>query len=265
MTDWKFEETKATPFGYTSDAAANKFLQLGYEPSDYYNFFPCFMNARLLARYMGLYEMYKATLGLAGHIAEVGVFRGSVSLFFAKLMLLHEPHTITQVHGFDWWREASNSDEGGASDIERGPAYDCLEPYDRITQLIEVQGLQRWAVMHRLNIVSDLEPFFAEHSHLQFKLVLLDAGEYATVSRSIREFWPRLLPGGIMMFDQFNHEVAPGESRAVREFLPEDAVIRALPHGWMPTAYVVKGETASMRARDFDRAVLPVKEWADIE
>lgn len=252
MTNWKFEETKDTPLGHTTEVAANKFVQLGYEPSDYYNYFPCFMNARTLARYMSLFELYKATLGLAGHIAEVGVYRGGVSLLFAKLMLLYEPHTITQVHGFDWWRESSDS-EGGAADVERGRAYDYAEPYDRITQLIGVQGLQRWAVMHRLNIVSDLEPFFVENAHLQFKLVFLDAGDYDTTARAIREFWPRLLPGGIMIFDQFNHEVAPGESRAVRELLPEDAVIRAFPHGWMPTAYVVKGETASMRVRDVER------------
>jgi hypothetical protein len=253
MTNWKFEETKDTPLGHTTDAAANKFLQLGYEPSDYYNYFPCFMNARTLARYMSLYELYKATLGIAGHIAEVGVYRGGVSLLFAKLMLLHEPHTITQVHGFDWWRDPSDPVEGGASEVERGPDYEYSEPYDRIMQLIAVQGLQRWAVMHRLNVQTELEAFFAEHTHLQFKLVFLDAGDYDTVSRSIREFWPRLLPGGIMIFDQFNHEVAPGESRAVRELLPEDAVIRAFPHGWMPTAYVVKGETASDRARDVER------------
>jgi hypothetical protein len=242
MTNWKFEETKDTPLGHTTDVAAKKFEQLGYEPADYYNYFPCFMNARTLARYMSFYDLYKATLGLAGHIAEVGVYRGGVSLLFAKLMLLHEPHAITQVHGFDWWREPSNSDDGTVPDVESDPAYDYSEPYNRIMEMIGVQGLQRWAVMHRMNVVSDLEPFFAENTHLQFKLVFLDAGNYDIVARCIREFWPRLLPGGIMIFDQFNHEVAPGETQAVRELLPEDAVIRSLPHGWMPTAYVIKGE-----------------------
>lgn len=256
MTDWKFEETKDTPLGHTTEVAAKKFVQLGYEPADYYNYAPCFMNARTLARYTSLYELYKATLGLAGHIAEVGVYRGGVSLLFAKLMLLHEPHAITQVHGFDWWRDPPTPGEGDAPDVAHDPAYNYSEPYDRIMELIGVQGLQRWAVMHRMNVLSELEPFFAEHSHLQFKLVFLDAGNYDIVARCIREFWPRLLPGGIMIFDQFNHEVAPGESQAVRELLPEDAVIRTLPHGWMPTAYVVKGEKASDRARTVERSIL---------
>jgi hypothetical protein len=41
---------------------------------------------------------------------------------------------------------------------------------------------------------------------------------------------------------KFNHEVAPGETKALKELLPADVVIRAFPHGWMPTAYVIKGE-----------------------
>lgn len=247
ITSWKFEETKDTPFGRITDVAASKYLDLNYEASDYYDYFPCFVGVKTIARYMSLYEHYKATLGLAGHIAEVGVYRGAVSMFFAKLSLLHEPQTTTQCHGFDWFR-----DEEQVSEDERGAGYQYFEPYERIRQLIDVQGLQRWVLLHRINVLTELKTFFETNSHLQFKLVFLDCGDYDLVARCIQEFWPRLLPGGRMVFDQFNHEVAPGESKAVREFLPEDAVIRADPHGWMPSAYVVKGETVSGQARSED-------------
>jgi hypothetical protein len=39
--------------------------------------------------------------------------------------------------------------------------------------------------------------------------------------------------------DQFNFDIAPGETQAVKEFMP-DAEIRTFPWGWMPTAYIVK-------------------------
>ena len=42
-----------------------------------------------------------------------------------------------------------------------------------------------------------------------------------------------------MIFDQFNHELAPGETRAVKDFMP-DAKIQSFPFGAMPTAYIVK-------------------------
>jgi hypothetical protein len=177
------------------------------------------------------------TLGIAGHMAEVGVFRGGVSLFLAKLSLLYEPHSITQVHGFDWFRAPTAEEMSATPD-----GFNYYEPYERIRDLIGVQGLQRYVLLHRLNVVTELQGFFEKNSHLQFKLVFLDAGDYDTVARSLREFWPRLTPGGIVIFDQFNHEVAPGETKAVKELLPPDAVIRTFSHGGMPTAYVVKGE-----------------------
>ena len=91
-------------------------------------------------------------------------------------------------------------------------------------------------------MLTELEEFFRRNDYLQFKIVFLDAGTYDIVSRCIKEFWPRLSQGGMLILDQYNFEVAPGETLAVRDLLPEDAVIHTFPQGWMPTAYVIKGE-----------------------
>jgi hypothetical protein len=48
-----------------------------------------------------------------------------------------------------------------------------------------------------------------------------------------------LTSGGVMVSGQFDREAAPGETRAIEEFMP-DAKMRTFPFGWMPTAYVVR-------------------------
>jgi|GEM_PF-5440802 len=68
---------------------------LGYSTEDFLHHFPAFVGQMTLGRFLCLYEAYKATLGLAGHIAEVGVFRGAATLFFAKLTELFEPNSLT--------------------------------------------------------------------------------------------------------------------------------------------------------------------------
>lgn len=233
----QFEGTKDTPLGMPSAVAMAKYEQLGYQLHDFIEHFPCFTGAKSIARFLSLYQCYQMTLGLAGHMAEVGVFRGAASLFLAKLSLLYEPQSFTQVHGFDWFQEPTP--EQIAAKLK---GYTYYEPYERIRDLIGVQGLQRYVLLHRHDVTTELEDFFKEHPHLQFKLVFLDAGEYDIVAKSLQEFWPRLTTGGIIIFDQFNFEMAPGETHAVKTFLPEDVVIRTFPHGWMPTAYVIKGE-----------------------
>lgn len=235
--EYKFEGLKDSgPMWRGTEAATAKFKELQYTSEDFYDHFPCFTSAKNISRFISFYELYKKTLGISGHIAEVGVFRGAVSFFFAKLALLHEPAGLTQVHGFDWFKEPD-----GSTPAYPSPAY-YYEPYERISTTVNVQGYQNHLLIHQLNVLTELEDFFKENDYLQFKIVFLDAGTYELVAKCVREFWPRLSVGGVMIFDQFNYEVAPGETIAAREFLPEDAVIRTLPNGWMPTAYVIKGE-----------------------
>src|SRR4051794_20783813 len=100
----RFQGTKASPLGMPSDDAVAVVKRLGYQSEDFFEHFACFVGAKTLGRFLSLYESYKRTLGIAGHIAEVGVFRGATSMFLAKFPLLYEPHSFTQVHGFDWFK-----------------------------------------------------------------------------------------------------------------------------------------------------------------
>ena len=67
------------------------------------NEMPAFIGHMQLNRMLTIYELYKKTLGIAGHIADVGVYKGSSSLLFAKLVRIYEPEALTLVHGFDWF------------------------------------------------------------------------------------------------------------------------------------------------------------------
>ena len=209
-------------------------LSLGYEAQDLIHHFPSFVGHMTLSRFLALYEAYKMTLGVAGHIAEAGVYKGAGTLLFAKLAQIFEPESLTLVHGFDWFEGSRLTAE--EPNIVEGS---YKEDYSRLMRLISAQRLDRIVHIHKLDLTSELDRFFDEHKYMQFKLVFLDAGLYDVVKSCIRNFWPRLTSGGVMVFDQFNHELAPGETRAIRELLP-DAKIRTFTFGWMPTAYVVK-------------------------
>jgi predicted O-methyltransferase YrrM len=213
---------------------------LGYSMEDLIHHFPAFVGQMTLGRFLCLYEAYKATLGLAGHIAEVGVFRGASVLFFAKLTELFEPGSLTQVHGFDWFKgnQPSESETG----IVAGADSESLE---RVTALVRAQELEHCVRLHVLDVVTEIDAFFTRFPHLQFKLVFLDAGMYDVVKSVLPHFWDRLNVGGYLILDQFNFEIAPGETRAVRDLLP-DVQVKSFTFGWMPSAYIIKpGKTAA--------------------
>jgi len=208
---------------------------MGYPPADLIHHFPAFAGHVCIGRFLALYEAYKMVLGVAGHIAEAGVWKGSSLLLFAKLTKLFEPESLTQVHGFDWFR-GNHPDPEEKHLVEEGSYFESKE---RLQNLICAQGLENIALLHELDLSVDLAGFFAVHPHLQFKLVFLDCGLYRVVRHCIECFWPRLTPGGLLVLDNFNHETAPGEAVAVRELLP-NLTIKTFPFAQQPTAYIQK-------------------------
>lgn len=197
--------------------------------------FTCFTGHMSLARYLGLYDLYKRTLGVAGHIAEVGTYKGASLFLFAKLVKIFESESLTQVHGFDWF-QGMQKDNKVEFKVEKG-SYKADER--TLRNLIELQNLQNIAFVHKLDVIKELKNFLEEFKHLQFKLIFLDAGLYEVVAVALPLLWERLTPGGILILDQYNHELSPGETIAVREVLPH-ARVRTLPNIWMPTAYIEK-------------------------
>ncbi len=229
-----FETQKFAPYKDEYYKEMKIIKDLNYDFEDFIHYFPCFTGHLTLGRYISLYETYKSTLGLAGHIAEVGVYKGASLLLFSKLVKLFEPISLTQVHGFDWF-QGNDPGEEDKRIVKGGDT----ESYERLIKLVEAQKLDNLTFIHKLDVTKDLNEFFNKHNHLQFKIVFFDAGMYKVVKNALPYFWERLLPGGYLLLDQFNHEVAPGETKAIKELLP-NAKIRSYQFGWMPTAYIIK-------------------------
>ena len=138
-------------------------------------------------------------------------------------------------HGFDWFEGTITSKKDNNLVFDGGYS----SSYHDVKELVEKQGFDNILKIHKLDLRSDLPNFFEENSHLKFKLVMMDAGTYEVMKSSIPIFYDRLIPGGIMIFDQYSHELAPGESLALSEILPKIS-IQTIPGSWMPNAYIVK-------------------------
>ena len=208
---------------------------LGVKYDECIEHFPAFAGHMTLNRFLTLYELYKKVSGIAGHIAEVGVYKGFGSIGFAKLIQLFEPESLTMVHGFDHFRGTDVD-----TDAELQVAGGNLSSESILREIIELQKLDDIVKIHNLDARTGFPEFFDRYSHLRFKLVFLDSGTYDVTKASIEALWPRLNVGGIMIFDQYTNEVAPGETRAIHEFLP-NVKIETLPGSWMQGAYIVKG------------------------
>lgn len=214
--------------------ALAEILKLDFGPEDYIHQNPLFNSAVNLARYLALYDLYKQTLGIVGHIAEIGVWKGASFLFFAKLAEIFEPHSYTLVHGFDWFEGMKPLD--AKTDVAEGS---YAGNYEALLRLIELQQLGHVAHIHKMDVSKELDAFFDDNPSLQFKIVFFDCQIYEVVKAALAHFWPRLNSGGILILNGFNHSTVPEETKAVREFLP-DIPVRTIPWSRQPTGYIIK-------------------------
>lgn len=233
-----YGELESIKFNYRREQYYNYLAYLkkkSPEIDDYMHDFTAYIGHMSLHRVLTIYELYKKTLGLAGHIADIGVYKGASSLLFAKLIKIYEPESLTLCHGFDWFEGAKKGENDSRLVLDGGYKAD----YEKLIELIDKQGFEHILKIHKLDLTKDLGDFFYKYPHLKFKLVMMDAGIYEVMKESIPHFYKRLATGGIMIFDQYSHEFAPGETIAIDEILP-NAIVRTIPGSWMPNAYIVK-------------------------
>jgi len=77
---------------------------------DWMEHFTSYIGHMSLSRVLGLYELYKKTLGVSGHIGEIGIYKGASFFLFAKLVKIFEAESLTQIHGFDWFQGTGGDD-----------------------------------------------------------------------------------------------------------------------------------------------------------
>jgi O-methyltransferase len=78
-----------------------------------------------------------------------------------------------------------------------------------------------------LNNVELAVGFFSQtlsfYAQRQFSFVHLDCDIYGSYKECLEFFYPRLCPGGIILFDEYNDPPWPGCSKAIDEFLRDKA------------------------------------------
>ncbi len=196
--------------------------------------FPAYVGAVNIARMLTFYEIYKQTIDLSGDIADVGTYNGASMLTFAKLIKIFEPYSNTNVHGFDHF---SGQEPGPNDDPTQAQKY--VGSKHILESLISLQGLSGYTFLHDLNLITDLSDFCKKYPWLRFKLIFLDCGIENVMKETLEHFWPRLVPGGILILDHFNNGSSPTESRIV-ESLTSISEIKQIPFSRSPTAYVKK-------------------------
>jgi O-methyltransferase len=139
-----------------------------------------------------------------GCFAEFGVMRGG------SLELLAKIHPFRKVYGID-------SFQG----LPKGGEYDLHVEGDFAITDSEMERLML-TVPDNVILIGGYSPsVFERVAHEKFAFVHSDVDLYQSVKDSLDFFYPRLVHGGMMLFDDYGFETTPGAKKALDEAVLE--------------------------------------------
>ena len=226
--------------------------RFGITPLELINGFPIYARRTTIKRFLAHYELFRKTIGLPGDIVELGVFRGHSLLTFANFLEARNIGDRTKkVWGFD------NFAGFKALAPEDGPEYphvhkipgdfspgDHLAALQEAITIFDADRFVPWKKRIEL-VIGDVEEtvprFVAENPGLRISLLHFDIDLYGPTRAGLEHLFPRVGPGGVVIFDEYGVLEWGGESTAVEEYLAGQGYrIRKFPWNNIPGGYLIK-------------------------
>ena len=189
-----------------------------------------------IAYFLAKYEMFKKVLDVQGVIVECGVYLGGGLMTFAQLSAILEPYNrqrkIIGFDTFEGFRELSKKDLTLSKIQQKPPVYKkekglsiSLGEFNELEKAIELFDKNRFmSHLQKVFLVKGdasktIPLYLKKNPHTVISLLYLDFDLYRPTKTALELLLPRIPKGGIVVFDELNTEIYPGETRAVMEMV----------------------------------------------
>jgi len=174
---------------------------------------------------------YVDDTSVPGNLVECGVWKGGAAgiMALAHLRYGKEPRQLWLFDAWDDWPDPTSKDGSQFDDLQRGTLAkaDNSGAFEACRDLIEnTIGLAQDRVSYERGLFENTVPGAAERVG-PIALLRLDGDWYESTKACLEEFFPKLVPGGVLVIDDYGW--CDGCKRAVDEFL-EAREIRSLLH-----------------------------------
>jgi hypothetical protein len=200
---------------------------------------------RSFAKTLARYELFKKVMDLPGDIVEAGVFRGEGLFSWAKLLQIFNPLSRRKVVGFDTFQgfpgTCHSDHDRNASQL----ANDCnrsvdVMSIDQLATTARELGLDQRIELVPGDATGSIADYRRRNPGFRVALLYLDFDTYEPTQAALKEFYPIVVPSGVVVFDEYAVR-GWGESDAVDQyFAGSECVYHSFPWASGPKAYLVK-------------------------
>jgi hypothetical protein len=186
---------------------------------------------------------------LPGDIVEIGVFKGSGVASFVKMLEIYNNNSIKKVIGFDIFnpKNASNilNSYDNVDKTNMNIVYSRVNESDRtlenVNNNLQKMGIKDKYLLIEGDVASTLPKFIEENRGFRISLLYIDVDIEEPTYNSLKFLWDRIVPGGIIVFDEYEYHKFSESSGADKFFKEYNIKYNIYSTNWMaPTAYIIK-------------------------
>lgn len=228
------------------------FEQFNISPLEVSKNFAIYSRRLFLKRFLAHYELFRKTIDLPGDIVELGVFRGATLMEWANFIEIRNMgDRQKQVFGFDNFagftsisgedgnasEEMHKSEGGFDSSMFEAPLEDAISIFDK-DRFIPYKARVK---LVKGDIEKTVPQFVEDNPGLRLSLIHFDADMYIPTKVGLEYFYPLVVKGGVILFDEYGIRPWGGESNAVDEYFSDmDVEIKRFDWCANPGAYIIK-------------------------
>ena len=213
---------------------------------DSFNSFIFDKDIKVLVKLLHRFKFFELTKHLAGDVVELGVFKGSGMATFIKFLEIFCTHSNKKVIGFDLF-DANNKI---IDTFENGKA---MKPvYNKVTnielssenikkKLLNVNSDNSKFILVEGDVCKSTKQFVNENPGFRISLLYIDLDLNEPVYESLKNLWDRILPGGYIIFDEYEYhkfDESTGVDRFIKNFKLNYEVVST--NFMAPSAYLIK-------------------------
>lgn len=214
---------------------------------------PAYTKRILLTRFLAHYELFRMILDVPGSIVELGVSRGVSFFSFHKFLETFCPtDTSRKVYGFDSFEGLTDfSEKDGLDNLQndkRLGGWSAKEAEEEIFELAGLYNRDNILARERCRLIkgrvqNTLPEFLRETPGLRISLLHLDMDLYEPTLFALEKLWDLIVPGGLLVMDEYGLPPWGGEAAAFDEFCRMRNLKlspKKFPWCLTPTAYLLK-------------------------
>ena len=183
-----------------------------------------FMDRRSLSRLLNFYELFKLQKNISGNIALFGVYYGKDLINLLHLMQIIEPYNFSKkIYGFDTFKGIKGSNLKNDILNNDGGYKTKKNTYEFLKKLCHLQESYSTIQTNIIEIIKGdvrktLKSFLKKNDHIFFSLLYFDLDIYKPTYETLLRLEKHMNKGCVLVFDQFNSDIWPGETKAIKDF-----------------------------------------------